>query len=134
MEVLQGEVMYTPLDSQALYSTAFRTGALPWAIWTAILASMDADGNTSLNPAFLAAQWRIDEKEIEKAWNVHTKPDPKSKNKDYDGARLIPLDDGRWHVVSYKSYRNRYRKEIRAQQLREAQSRYRSKKKQEDVF
>lgn len=121
---------FTPLDHAALYSTAFRTGPLPWAVWTAILAAMDSDGIVSINPAFLAAQWPgVSREEIEDAWNVHTKPDPDSKNEECEGARLVPTDDGRWLVVSHKSYRTRYSKEIRRAQVAQAQANYRKKQK-----
>jgi hypothetical protein len=119
---------FTPLDSNALFSTAFRTGALPWAVWTAILAATDADGFVAINPAFLAAQWRMPVEEVQEAWDVHTKPDPDSHNKDCDGARIIPTEDGRWLVVSHIGYRKRYAKEIRLKQKADAQRRYRERK------
>jgi hypothetical protein len=123
---------YTPLDSAALYSTAFRSGALEWAVWTAILSAMDVHGNASINPAFLAAQWKnVTEQEIEKAWNVHASPDPKSKNKDHEGRRLIPLEDGRWHVVSYLSYREKYEEDRRLALNRAAKRRQREREKDE---
>lgn len=121
---------YTPLDSSALYSTAFRTGPLPWAVWTAILAAMDSDGVVSINPSFLAAQWPgVSRAEIEEAWSVHTKPDPDSKNEEFEGRRLIPYEGGRWLVVSHQEYRNKYSKAIRAEQLRAAKQRQRQREK-----
>jgi len=122
---------YTPLDHAALYSTAFRTGAIEWAVWTAILAAQDSDGNVAINPAFLAVQWSMDESEVQKAWDVHTHPDPKSKNIEHDGRRIIPLGDGRWHVVSFDKYKDRYRKEVRSEQLRLAKQKQRLREKLE---
>jgi len=126
--------VYAPLDSEALFSSAFMEGPLPWAVWTAILASKDKDGLTSLNPTALARMWRVDEEEVQKAWDVHTSPDPKSKNKEYQGRRLIPTEDGRWLVVSHAQYRERFREEKRREQLRLAKQRQREREKREKIF
>lgn len=120
---------FTPLDSQSLYSSAFMSGALPWAVWTAILSSIDADGTTALSPAYLAAIWHLSEDEIRQAWNVHTEPDPKSKNTSHGGRRMIPMEDGRWLVVSYERYREKYRPEFRKEMARIAKQRQRAKEK-----
>ena len=124
---------YAPLDSESLFSSAFMAGPLPWAVWTAILASKDKDGLTSLNPEALARMWRIETKIVKKAWKVHTDPDPNSKNKDHQGARLIPTPDGRWFVVGHEQYRDKYREEKRREQLRLAKQRQRAKEKASDA-
>lgn len=120
---------YTPLDSQALYSTAFMSGPLPWAVWTAILSSIDQDGCTALNPEFLARAWRVPIEDIQSAWDIHTNPDPASKNKEHGGRRMIRLDDGRWLVVSHQHYREKYKEDVRKEQLRVAKQRQRAREK-----
>jgi hypothetical protein len=120
---------YTPLDSQAMFSTAFLEGPLPWAIWTAILSTADQDGITSLSPLYLARAWRMPVEEIAKAWDIHTQPDPSSKNKEHEGRRLIETDNGRWLVVSHAQYRAQYTEDVRKARLRDAKRRQRAKSK-----
>jgi hypothetical protein len=124
---------YTPLDSQSLFSTAFLEGAVPWAVWTAILASTDQDGNTALWPGHLARVWNMPVEEVEAAWNKHSSPDPASKSVEHEGRRIIKLADGRWHVVNHLRYREKYSKEKRAEALRDAKRRQRAKEKGENV-
>ncbi len=123
---------YAPLDSQSLFSTAFRAGPLEWAVWTAILAAKDQDGFVSISPDALAALWTCDVGPIQKAWDVHASPDPKSKNKEYEGRRIIPMDDGRWLVVSHEYYRDKHREAARKEASRVAKARQRAKVKGED--
>ena len=125
---------YAPLDSESLFSSAFMAGPLPWAVWCAILASKDQDGMTALNPEALARMWRIDIEIVQKAWDVHTKPDKLSKNKEHDGCRLIPTPDGRWLVVSHEQYRDKFREERRKEQLRLAKQRQREREKAAKAF
>jgi len=126
-------VPYTPLDAQALFSSAFLAGVLPWAVWSAILSSLDQDGCTALSPEFLARAWRVPIGEIQTAWDIHTNPDPSSKNKDYGGRRMIRMDDGRWLVVSHKHYREKYREDVRKEQLRAAKQRQRARERGANV-
>ena len=120
---------FTPLDSQAVFSTAFMSGPMPWAVWTAVLSSADSDGMTSLNPHVLARLWNCPLEDIQAAWDVHTQPDPLSKNQDHEGRRLIPLDGGRWLIVSHSRYREQYSPEFRREQLRLAKRRQRAREK-----
>ncbi len=121
--------MFTPLDSQAIFSTVFLEGPLGWAIWTAILASADADGNTTLSPKHLSVLWSMPEEEIQKAWDRHTSPDPQSKNPEFEGRRLIKTEDGRWHIVSFQKYRDSHTKNYRVMRIRDAKRRQRAKEK-----
>jgi hypothetical protein len=119
---------YAPLDSDSLFSTAFMAGPLPWAVWTAILASKDKDGLTSLNPEILSRLWQVDLADVQKAWDHHAKPDAKSKNKEHDGARIVPTEDGRWKVVSHEKYRSKHLSEKRRDANTEAVRRHRARK------
>jgi hypothetical protein len=121
--------MFTPLDSQALFSTVFLEGPISWAVWTAILASADPDGNTTLSPKHLSVLWNMPEAEVQKAWDNHTKPDPSSKNPEFEGRRMIKTPDNKWHIVSFKKYRDAHSKDYRTTQIRAAKQRQRAKTK-----
>ena len=125
--------MFTPLDSQSLFSTVFLEGPVVWAVWTAILASADADGNTCLTPRHLSVLWRMPEEEIQRAWDKHTEPDVNSKNPEFEGRRLIKTQDGKWHVVSFRKYRDAHSKDYRTMRIREAKQRERAKEKGQNV-
>lgn len=121
--------VFTPLDSQAIFSTVFLEGPLVWAVWTAILASIDADGNTTLSPRHLSILWQTPVEEIEAAWAKHTEPDPHSKNPEFGGRRLIKTEDNKWHVVSFQKYRDAHTKDYRTMRIRDAKRRQRAKEK-----
>ena len=121
---------FTALDSESVQSSVFREGPLVWAVWCAILAAKDQDGVTSINPHFLAHQWSVEVGVVQEAWDVLTKPDPTSKNKEYEGRRIVPSEvaPGNWYVTSHDVYRDKWRKERRKEINRISQKRARLKK------
>jgi hypothetical protein len=122
-------VSYAPLDSDALFSTTFAKGPLPWAIFTAILSQKDQDGVTAVTPEVLAALWRLPVETIKAAWDELAAPDPRSKNKEHEGRPIIPTGDGRWLVVSHEKYRTKHRIEQRQETVRQAKRRQREREK-----
>lgn len=60
------------------------------------------------------------------------KPDPRSRSKDHDGRRLVPIDSRRdwgWLIVNYQHYRAVQDEEARRSYFRDAKKRERAKKK-----
>lgn len=60
------------------------------------------------------------------------KPDPRSRSKEYEGRRLIRLDDHRnwgWVIVNYQYYRNLASESQRRERTRDRVSRFRSSQK-----
>lgn len=125
---------YSPLDDGLPFSTVnLFGGPLVLAVWALILADKDRDGITKLNPDAVYRQWLESREprtldEVKAAWEYLAAPDPKSKSQEYEGRRIVPTDDGRWHVVNSEKYRERYSSERRRRQLAEAQRRHREKK------
>jgi len=125
---------YAPLDSDVLFSTTIKEGPVVFAVWCAILASKDQDGVTALNPESLALLMRTSDVEgMRAAWEVLAAPDPKSRNPEHEGRRIIPSGDGRWIVVSHERYRLKHQKLVRREQLRAAKERQRAREKGEEV-
>lgn len=127
---------YAPLDSDVLFSTTIKEGPVVFAVWCAILASKDQDGVTALNPESLAllmskpGEGRVVSVEtIAEAWNVLAAPDPRSRNPEHEGRRIIPTEDGRWLVVSHERYRLKHQKLRRQEQLRDAKARQRERER-----
>jgi len=97
-------VSYTPLDSAFLTSTLLREGPDVVAVWMLVLASADKLGESSMQPSIAASLLRIDDERAEAAFARLSAPDPRSRNKECEGRRIVPRDDGRWFVVSHQRY------------------------------
>lgn len=95
---------YTPLDSALLTSTLLRNGPDVVACWVLLLAGCDKLGETDMQPSTAAGLLRISDERADKAFEILSAPDPKSRNKAHDGRRIIPLGEGRWRVVSHQKY------------------------------
>jgi hypothetical protein len=95
---------YTPLDSDFLTSTMLKEGPDVVAIWTLLLASTDKVGESSMQPAAAASLLRISDERAEAAFAVLAAPDPKSRNKEHQGKRILPVEGGKWFIVSAQKY------------------------------
>jgi hypothetical protein len=95
---------YTPLDSEILTSTLLKNGPDVVACWMLLLASCDKLGESSMQPSAVAGLMRISDERAEAAFAILQAPDPKSRNKEHDGKRILPLDGGRWFIVSHQKY------------------------------
>lgn len=126
MGVLVG---YTPLDQEVIHSTVFEEGPVVFAVWCAILATSDQDGVSGLQPRTLVRLWanKVKRADVEAAWDVLKSPDAESQNQDHGGRRIIPHPSGGWFVVSHQKYRDKFKSEIRRQQITEAKRRQRER-------
>jgi len=69
-----------------------------------VLASANKLGESTMQPSVAASLLRIDDERAEVAFNVLRAPDPKSRNKECEGRRIVPKDDGGWFIVSHQRY------------------------------
>ena len=124
---------YGKIYDSIINSSIMDEGPLVTAVWSLIIANKNRHGVTSLTPRALAKAWRMDTDEgraqIEKAWDVLSSPDPNSSNKDQEGRRIIPLEDGRWAVVSHWKYQERDTVADRHEKDADKASRYRYRQK-----
>lgn len=118
---------YSALDSGFINSTTFRLGPMHAAVWAAILSQKDQDGIVTLTPETLARIWLMDEAVIQKIWDDLAAPDPKSKNKENEGRRMVKTPDGEWYLTGHDKYREKYKQEKRRKQVADATRRWRSK-------
>ena len=95
---------YTPLDRSFLTSTLLKEGAMVVACWTLVLAAADKNGESDMQPSAAASLLRVSDEETEKAFEVLYAPDPKSRNEECQGRRILRLDNGHWQVVSHGKY------------------------------
>lgn len=96
---------YVALDRAIWTSTVLKEGPLVVAAWLLLLADADRYGETRATPSSIASVLRVKDAEVEKAFKVLCAPDPKSRNKDAKGARMVALEDGRWRLTSFDKYK-----------------------------
>jgi hypothetical protein len=97
-------VGFTPLDTGILTSTLLKEGPDVVACWALLLSSADKVGESSMSSSTAASLLRISDERAEAAFDVLASPDPKSRNKEHDGRRILPLDGGKWFIVSHAKY------------------------------
>jgi len=108
-------------------------GAVVFAVMGYIIANSKPDRSVGtqveLNPKLLAFILGESEEDVAQAVETLSSPDPKSRSKEEEGRRLIKLGTFSYQVVNGAKYRVIRDEEERRRQNREAQARYRNKKK-----
>lgn len=116
-------------------------GAEVFAVMGYVIANMKPrrmgaarDGSTwrmvvEMNPKLLAFILGEEEETITQAIEVLCAPDPDSRTKDEDGRRLVKVGQFDYVVVNGRKYRGGRDPQIRREQNRESQARFREKKK-----
>lgn len=106
-------------------------GALMFAVMGYVIANVRPDkivgGQVELNPILLAAIFGESVTDIQKAIDALCSPDPTSRSKDEEGRRLVRLGQFDYRVVNFKKYFAIRNEEIRREQNRVAQARFREK-------
>lgn len=109
------------------------SGAVVFAVWGYVIAKMEPDrvvgAQVSLNAKLLEAIIGEPEAEITKAIAFLCSPDESSRTKAEDGRRLVRLGEFDYQVVNGAKYRAIRDDEKRREQNREAQARFREKRK-----
>lgn len=96
-----------------------------------VMADVDGVVNKTVEAIARTANAPIDE--VREAIEALCLPDAQSQNKEHDGRRLIPIEDGRawgWRIVSYHHYRAIRDEEQRRQYHRDY---YLDRKKKKDA-
>ena len=92
-----------------------------------MLAMADRKGRVWASVPGLANRARVDLEDARKAISTLLAPDPDSRTPDFEGRRIEPIDGG-WLLLNYAKYREMRDDAERAEQNRQAQARYRSKR------
>lgn len=102
---------YTPLFSTL--TTGTLCGKWPdIGLWPIILSLCDRSGCVDVTPTYLAGVTGLPAEEIVACMQRFCQPDPYSRSKDENGARLALLDDHRawgWRIVNHTQYREKAR-------------------------
>jgi hypothetical protein len=119
---------FTKLDSGIVNSSIWSEPPATRVLWITLLSQSDEEGFVSTSVSGLKRSSNIDGEDFDIALKTLISPDPDSRTKDNEGIRLLVVEGG-FFIVNYKLYRDRDYKERRKEQVREAVSRYREKKK-----
>ena len=119
---------YTKLFSTILASTIWREPADVRVVWITMLAMADAQGRVDGSVPGLADLARVTLEQCQAALKCLSEPDFFSRTKEFEGRRIKEMDGG-WLILNYLKYRESDSTDLRREQNREAQKRWRHKHK-----
>lgn len=105
---------YNPLDASFATSSILTHGPDVGIVFCLLIATADRDGISDLTVPHIANVLRISEERVDKAFDVLTSPDARSRNQAEEGRRILPAARGGWFLVSHARYRARQSKELAA--------------------
>lgn len=120
--------MYGKFFSSTFTGSMFGVGSDVFAVWGYVIANT-IDSTVELNHNLLAAVLGSTPEKMEEAIQFLCNPDPKSRNPDEDGRRLISVGQFQYRVVSHEIYRAIRNEEDRRAYNRQKQAEHRAKKK-----
>lgn len=103
-----------------------------------LLKLCDRDGVLDMTPEAIAARTRLPLDMVNEAIEALSSPDPRSRTRDYEGRRLIPLDSldsleskrgWGWLIVNYAKYREMKTQFDKGAYMAEYMQKYRAKSK-----
>lgn len=97
-------------------------------VWITMLAMSDAAGRVDGSVPGLADLSRVSVEECQTALKCLSDPDFFSRTKEHEGRRIKEIDGG-WIILNYLKYREATPMDLRREQNREAQKRWREKHK-----
>lgn len=98
---------FTPLDSNFASSTVLHHGPDVVATWVLLLASKNKFNETEMQATAIAGLLGISLERVDAAFEVLMSPDPRSKNKEHGGRRILRQEDGSWLIVSGEKYQDK---------------------------
>jgi hypothetical protein len=106
----------------------YGAGVVVFAVWGYVIA-FTHKSRVELNPRKLADTLGGKVEEIEEAIKKLQEKDPESRNKEYEGRRLVKEGEYQYYVPSWESYQNLKNEDARREQNRLAQMRWREKQR-----
>lgn len=96
-----------------------------------MLVLAELDGVVDMTPEAISGRTRIPIETVTQHLADLERPDPRSRSKKHDGARIIKIDPERgwgWQIVNYEDYRRIASEEQRRERDRNRQRKYRQQK------
>lgn len=116
----QGRHMFAKIFSQ-IFDSSIADDWQVRVVFEDLLILADADGTLDMTPEAIAARTRVPLEIVSRAITKLEEPDNRSRSPDYDGRRLIRLNDHRdwgWTIVNYVRYREIRNKVDRKEYMR----------------
>jgi hypothetical protein len=123
---------YTKLLSSITASTIWMEPNPTRITWITMLAMCDQNGHVFASVPGLAHIARVSLEECVAALECFLAPDPYSRSSDNEGRRIEPVDGG-WRLLNHATVRSLRDPEVRREQNRLAQQRFRDKNREDDV-
>jgi len=123
--------MYAKLFT-SIYQGTLRGNSHGLLVFTNLLAHCDKNGVADIHPRAIAEEVGLTVEQVRVALDVLEAPDDESRSPEEQGRRIVRLDEHRawgWLVVNYVKYRAIRNEDDRREQNREAQERFRQKRK-----
>ncbi len=126
--------MFGKIFSSMYEGSMVGAGAVVFAVWGYVISKhQPPEHNVDLNSKLLAAILGETDVEVEKAIEYLCSPDPLSHTDEEQGKRLIKVGALTYHVVKGEKYHNIRNYEERKEYNRQAQAKYREKKKLDGI-
>jgi len=95
-----------------------------------MLKLADSDGVVDKTPESISRRINLPLEKVVRFLNELSQPDPRSRSREHDGRRIIPLDSNRdwgWIIVMYQHYRSLRDEQSRRDYFRDAKRRQRER-------
>ena len=122
----KGLFMYGKHFASTYMGSMVGSGVYVFAVWGYVIANT-IKGRVELNSTLLATILGCKKEQIIKAIEHLCSPDPKSRNKDNDGIRLIKEGEYQYFVTGYEKYHNILNEDERREYNKIKQQEYRKK-------
>ena len=96
-----------------------------------LLTLANRDGEVDMTPEAIAAVTNVPVERVRAVLERLSSPDPKSRNPNAEGRRIVPIDEGRdwgWRIVNYHHYRGIHDQRERTAYFREYRRTERARK------
>ncbi len=120
--------MFGKVFEQMYTGSMVGAGTNVYSLWPYMIACCDSDGDVDVHPVAVAAILGGKVDEIKSALEYLLAPDENSRSEEHNGARIVKVLENRYHLVNYEKYRAIRDQDVRREQIREAQRRFRAKK------
>lgn len=126
--------MFGKLFAQTYRGSMLGAGLPVMALWPYMIANADQKGEVEINAFGVSKVLGTTPEVVEEALAFLKAPDPHSRTKAHEGARIKETGPDHYVILNYAKYRSIRSEEDRRAQLSAAQRRFRAKKKAERVI
>lgn len=117
---------YVKVWASILSSSIWSEDKATRIVWITFLVMADRQGFVGASVDGIARMANVSVEEAEAAIEVLESPDPRSRSKEDDGRRIVPVERG-WHVINHSYFRDLVDKETQREYERARKATYRAR-------